>query len=544
MRVVVKHLQRDKKSGLLNFRRRFPQDLVGLIPSNSSHGKGRSELKVSLRSSSINDPAARSRYAQAEAEFDALVAKARRVATKAYDKLDDALVRYLAETYVHDQVESDEAMRWGRDQLPARYATRGNPEEVYLECREMLEAYDAAGLVAYWGDWASAFGEALGYYINPFDREMPALSRALAEAACSVWLSIDRRIDGIPVETPAKPHGFSTGAKGAGPTAEPAEASLSLLELYERYAAVEGRHPKTVAQWRPYIRHLVAFLGTDDVKAITHDDLVRWRNHLRDNETYRGKPLSAKTINGSYLGSAAAVFSWAKGDGIIPNNPMREVAKVKLPKKPRLRSKAFTTEEALTILRASLVPPTSREKEDLRNAKRWCPWLMAYSGARVNEITQLRKEDILEQDGVTVMRITPEAGSVKTNTFRVVPLHSHLVEQGFLKFVQARPEGPLFFDPTKRRSDNAINRQANRLGTKLAAWVRTLGVEGVMPNHAWRHLFVSLAPRYHLHPQVTRAITGHASGDVHDDYATPYVDVMARELEKFPRFLETSSVQR
>jgi integrase len=27
-------------------------------------------------------------------------------------------------------------------------------------------------------------------------------------------------------------------------------------------------------------------------------------------------------------------------------------------------------------------------------ARRWVPWLMAYSGARCGEITQLRKEDI------------------------------------------------------------------------------------------------------------------------------------------------------
>ncbi len=78
---------------------------------------------------------------------------------------------------------------------------------------------------------------------------------------------------------------------------------------------------------------------------------------------------------------------------------------------------------------------------------------MAYSGARVNEITQLRSEDIFELEGVTVMRITPDAGPVKAKVARIVPLHTHLVDQGFLEFVAAKGAGPLFYDPAKRRSD-------------------------------------------------------------------------------------------
>ena len=177
---------------------------------------------------------------------------------------------------------------------------------------------------------------------------------------------------------------------------------------------------------------------------------------------------------------------------------------------------------------------------DLRNAKRWCPWLMAYSGARVNEITQLRRQDVFEKDGVWVMRITPEAGTVKNKEPRLVPLHSHLLDQGFLEFVERRSKGPLFYDPTKRRSDNAINRQANRLGSKLATWVRSLGIDGVMPNHAWRHYFSSQAIRYRFDPAVTRALTGHSASDVHGDYEHigDFVDVLSREIELIPRFQE------
>lgn len=539
--MIVKfgYLQREK-SGRLSYRRKFPKELVIHIPSASPTGRGRTEFKVSLRSSNINDPAARSRYDEAEREFEAVVAKANRRATLSYDPLDHALIRFLGDTYVHDHLESDEHMRWRSKPRTARYETRGHPEDVYSECRGMLEDYDAQGLVDYWKDWVLQYGEGVGFYLDPHDPAFGDLCRALGEAACTVWLGLDKRIDKVPLDTPGKPDQDVILQSRTAVSKRSDRPALSLLELFESYAAVPGRSPKTVAQWRPYIRHLFDYLGVDDVNSITHSQLVSWRNYLRDKQTYRGGRLSASTINGSYMGAVNAVLAWAKGDDLIPANPMLEVAKVKLPKVPTTRSKGFTSDEALRILRATLDPVSSKEGTHLRDAKRWCPWLMAYSGARVNEITQLRKEDIYQKDGIWIMRITPEAGSVKSKAFRLVPLHSHLIDQGFLRFANGRPDGPLFFDPDKRRSDHAINRQSNRLGSKLASWVRSLGIDGVMPNHAWRHHFTTAEARHGLDPRAAKAITGHATSDVHDKTymasLIDHVDVLSRELEKVPRF--------
>jgi integrase len=315
-----------------------------------------------------------------------------------------------------------------------------------------------------------------------------------------------------------------------------AERKVGLLDLFDKYAAIPGRSPKTIAQWRPYISRLVAFLGDDNALAVTHDKLTAWRNHLRDEVKHKGKPLSAKTINGSYLGAVGALLVWAKGDGLISINPMLEVTKVQLPKQPTFRGKEFTSEEAKLILRATRHSSASREGQELKDAKRWVPWLMAYSGARVNEITQLRSEDIFEQDGVWAMRLTPDAGTIKAKSLRLVPLHRHLIEQGFLEFATLRSSGPLFYNPARRRSDNAINRQANRLGSKLASWVRSLGIEGVKPNHAWRHLFNTLAVRHEIDQRSTFAILGHSSGNVNQQYGSVQVDVLARELNKLPPF--------
>ena len=315
-----------------------------------------------------------------------------------------------------------------------------------------------------------------------------------------------------------------------------ARAALPLTTLFDRFAAIPGRSPKTMAQWRTYLVKLAAFLGSDDTHAVTRKSLIEWRVHLRDVQRYKGKPLSPKTINDSYLGAVSALFAWAVGDGIVDANPMDGVTKISALRPPQTRTKELATNEALTILRASLVTATGREGVDWRNAKQWCPWLLAYTGARVNELTQLRKEDVIDVEGVPVIRLTPDAGTIKSKKLRLVPLHPHLIELGFVEFVAGRPEGPLFYSPSLRRSNGAINRQPNRLGSKLAEWVRSLGIVDVKPNHGWRHLFNTLAVKHGMDHRATMAILGHSSGNVNQQYGSVPVEVLARELAKLPTF--------
>lgn len=314
-------------------------------------------------------------------------------------------------------------------------------------------------------------------------------------------------------------------------------AAVGVMDLFDRYAAVPGRSPKTIAQWRPYLAKLVEFTGISDASRLTSVNIRDWRNYLRDQAVYRGKRLSAKTINGSYLAAANVVFGWAVDDGLLVENPVLNVKPVKLPATPKGRTRDMTDAEAHIVLSATMLGRQGSEGPDLANAKRWIPWILCYTGARVNEITQLRKEDVREIGGVPCIVIAPEAGSVKNKEARTVPLHSDLVRQGFMAFVASRSQGPLFYNPSKRRSDNAINRQANRLGSKLAAWVRSLGVNPPQPNHSWRHRFVTVAQRYELTERASRAIVGHAPGEQHRRYGDDELPVLSRELEKVPAFV-------
>lgn len=53
-----------------------------------------------------------------------------------------------------------------------------------------------------------------------------------------------------------------------------------------------------------------------------------------------------------------------------------------------------------------------REAPKLAAAKRWVPWLCAFTGARVGEMIQIRKEDVRREGKLWMLHVTPEAGPV------------------------------------------------------------------------------------------------------------------------------------
>jgi hypothetical protein len=79
-----------------------------------------------------------------------------------------------------------------------------------------------------------------------------------------------------------------------------------------------------------------------------------------------------------------------------------------------------------------LASPSHLISVEMAAAKRWLPWLCAYSGARVNELTSLHPSDISHGlKNIHCMFIKPSLE--KTAQWRVVPTHSDVIAQDFLE---------------------------------------------------------------------------------------------------------------
>jgi integrase len=323
------------------------------------------------------------------------------------------------------------------------------------------------------------------------------------------------------------------------PSAAPTPATPSMatsvtltgiLEGWWREAKATGRKLSTYESYGNTVAGLVAFLSHDDAKLVTPEDIVRFKDHrLASINPRTGKPISAKTVKDSDLAGLKTIFGWAVSNRKLTSNPATGIT-IKLGRPQKLRGKGLTEEEARAILSAAM-KVTGEGRTD--SARRWVPWLAAYTGARVGELAQLRKQDVTREGDHWVLLLTPEAGTIKTNEARKVVLHSHLVELGFPAFVEAAPAGHLFLKPSK--SGDVLG-PLQGLKNRLSEFVRTVITDpNVAPMHGFRHRFKTIGLEAGISTRVLDAIQGHAARTAGDSYGDVTVKAMAMAMEKVPR---------
>ncbi len=294
----------------------------------------------------------------------------------------------------------------------------------------------------------------------------------------------------------------------------------------------ERRADATVTRWRPIVcTRLPAYLGHSNPRLVTKAQIIGWRDALLQ------EGIKPSTVLKVHLAAVRSVYRVWVEDDLLPLNPAAGVV-VGISKARRERERGFTDDEALSILKAAKRPIGGKRLKTNLAAIRWAPWLCAFTGARIGEMTQLRKEDVFKQGDIWVLKITPEAGDVKGDQFRNVPLHKQLIEEGFLEFVAKSPSGPLFYTPDPKRSPDATKTPWSKVAQVIAEWVRKdVGITDtrVPPNHGWRHRFVTIAREVGMDSEKREFIIGHALPGMSQEYGD--MRGLHREIEKLPKVL-------
>ncbi|QDM32861.1 site-specific integrase [Tardiphaga sp. vice352] len=250
------------------------------------------------------------------------------------------------------------------------------------------------------------------------------------------------------------------------------------------------------------------------------------------------------TVDLKWLGPVNRMFDWLFSEQRIENNPVQGIRSIqdagdaantkRLPFKPDQISKLF----AIT----SAEPP--------KTALYWLPLLMLMTGARPNELAQLRTDDldttfnglphlnllclIDDEDEAANADDRPNLDDhrrVKTSAARrMIPIHPMLIKAGFLQFVKARHDK----SPKQLFRELHADQHGSWSGaiTKRINRIIRIRLEITNPKYSaysFRHGFIDACKNAGIVEETRMKFVGHQIEGVHGLYGNPHV--LQRESE-------------
>jgi integrase len=149
----------------------------------------------------------------------------------------------------------------------------------------------------------------------------------------------------------------------------------------------------------------------------------------------------------------------------------------------------------------------------------WIPLIALFSGMRVNEICQLRVEDVRQEAGVHFFDVWEGDGqTIKTQAgVRRVPIHSELMRVGFLAYRAELEEGQLF---PALRPGGPDRKPSWNFSKRFTIYRRSVGVDrpGVS-FHSFRKNVVTALDNAGVPQHDIAAVIGHERGFTLDTYS-------------------------
>ncbi|MFN5745001.1 MAG: hypothetical protein ACK443_02780 [Methylococcaceae bacterium] len=192
------------------------------------------------------------------------------------------------------------------------------------------------------------------------------------------------------------------------------------------------------------------------------------RNGLPKNCSYRAMlkmnldPISPKTVKDTTV-LVGEFLTWLETEGYPITRGLKSIfSSVKKPKARDSKSRVPFTDDDLRRLFLSEPYLKGTVK---RPSEFWVPLLALFTGARLAELVQLHCSDVYSVDGIWVLDLNELDGKFlkSENSKRIVPIHSALIELGFLDFVKLRKKtSPRLFPEEERTPEGKFDAYSKR----------------------------------------------------------------------------------
>lgn len=295
-------------------------------------------------------------------------------------------------------------------------------------------------------------------------------------------------------------------------------------------------------------------LGTTWWTEVTRREVAAFKDlllHTPSNwsKRYRGKPLpevvklaakderprlSSRTVNDKYLAPLSTVLKWAVTNGYITENPAHGVKVATAGKAARKKARApFTVSQLQTLFDAPLFTGCRTNRDyrrpgthRVRDHRFWVPLIGLFSGARLNEIGQLRKQDFERVSGIWCFRVTDEGDSERSlktlAAVRLVPVHCELLSLGFADYIAGLggEASDRVFPEWQKGADGYYSSVMSKWFGRL---LEDLGLQDrKLVFHSFRHTFIDGLRAAGVEKTLRGALVGHETDDVEEVYGDGY----------------------
>jgi len=280
-------------------------------------------------------------------------------------------------------------------------------------------------------------------------------------------------------------------------------SSHHLSDLLDKWKAIDDTRPVgTILDYEQAAKSLTAFLHNKPATQIMTENIEDWLGSL--NLHYRTLEKKLGIIRTLYnTGITARMLKENPAHGIKIKKPSRVTEAPRTP---------YSHEELNVIFSSPIYTQGFRMEGGGGEAAAWLPLLALLTGARLEELAQLRVEDIKNHpEHGPYLSITVAAGRIKNEgSIRDVPIHSELIRAGFLREVERlKAAGQVRVFP--------LVDSKGKKGVLSAAWSKWWGrwndklgiTDSHKVFHGFRHGFVDACTEAEIQEVVRFSITGH-----------------------------------
>ena len=476
------------------FVRKLPADVARTLSTDAPAYK-------SLRTSDIDE--AKVALAKELAAFDAQVARARagkkhdRAGIKKLKERADGTTKYLVQAHIPVLLDGFEFAHLTMDDQERKEMTR---EERALRLQEFEE-----GLEHLYEDRAaedySAWEEVVDDMLKSECLIAPPNSNIRKELVRELAL---RDIEILEVQCiRLKGKGKST------PKAPPSARGLpTLRDLFLQWKKKQTRH-RTVSTYETCVAEFEAIHGALPAAAIEPIHVQQYRDWLLETELMHGTASNR-------IGGLATLFRFGQKE-IVANlmfNPFETVDLSGFSRTaPSEERRAYAMRELKELFDSKLYRTNFQPEGQTKEALYWAPLLGTFVGGRIEEIAQLRIEDIENVSGEWSVRITESGPDQKNKTYgssRRVPLHREVIRCGFLAYVaeQKLNGSERVFPSLLNENENGV--WSGALTTRYGRYLDEIGLTDPRVDfHSFRYSFRQQCSICGIENEVRDALTGH-----------------------------------